>query len=84
MESLVASRTKYLYSSLTPGNVAFFVLLYVVTQWAYQIVHNLFFHPLAKFPGPFWGRVTRLWIAYYDWMGLEPRVCGNLLAQYGG
>ena len=84
MESTVASFTYILYSFLTPRNVAVSVLLYVVTQFVYQILYNSFFHPLAKFPGPFWGGVTRLWIAYHDWMGQEPKVCGNLLAQYGG
>ena len=31
-----------------------------------QIIYYRFFHPLAKFPGPFWASVTRLWIAYHN------------------
>ena len=83
MESSAASFTHLLYSLLTPGHVAVSILFCVATQWAYQIVYNSFFHPLAKFPGPFWGGVTRLWIAYHDWVGQETKVCEKLLAQYG-
>lgn len=31
-----------------------------------QIVYYRFVHPLSKFPGSFWGSVTRLWIAWHN------------------
>lgn len=53
-------------SKLTLGNVILLGLAYVAFKVLYQIVYYRFFHPLAKFPGPFWGSVTRLWIAYHN------------------
>ncbi|KAK1852226.1 cytochrome p450 [Colletotrichum chrysophilum] len=50
-------------------SVANFLLLgvaYIAWNVVYQIVYYRFFHPLAKFPGPFWGSVTRLWITYHN------------------
>jgi hypothetical protein len=38
---------------------------YVLWCFVYQIVYYRLFHPLAKFPGSFWGSVTRLWIAWH-------------------
>ena len=29
-----------------------------------RILYNLFIHPLAKFPGPFWGSVTDFYKTY--------------------
>ena len=40
-------------------------LVYVILGALYQIVYYRFFHPLSKFPGPFWASVTRLWVAYH-------------------
>jgi hypothetical protein len=34
------------------------VLLLVVTLAALRITFNIFFHRLAKFPGPFWARAS--------------------------
>lgn len=39
---------------------------YVTFKVISQIVYYRFFHPLAKFPGPFWGSVTRLWLTYHN------------------
>jgi len=39
---------------------------YVTFKVVSQIVYYHFFHPLAKFPGPFWGSVTRLWLTYHN------------------
>ncbi|KAK7613619.1 flavonoid 3',5'-hydroxylase [Phyllosticta paracitricarpa] len=53
-------------SKLTLGNVIFLGFAYLAFKLLYQVVYYRFFHPLAKFPGPFWGSVTRLWIAYHN------------------
>jgi hypothetical protein len=44
-------------------NLVLAIFGYVVARVVYQIVYYRYFHPLSKFPGPFWGSVTRLWIA---------------------
>lgn len=41
------------------------VALALVYNFAHA-VHNLYFHPLAKFPGPWWAGVSYLAEFYYD------------------
>ncbi|KAK7991729.1 cytochrome P450 oxidoreductase [Apiospora saccharicola] len=63
-----------------------FVLLgvaYVLFKVVYQIVYNHFFHPLAKFPGPFWAGVTRLWLTYHNVKTDEPQVVQALHKKHG-
>lgn len=35
----------------------------------YQVIYALFFHPLAKYPGPLLGKLTTLYAAYHAWKG---------------
>ena len=56
---------------------------YVLFGILYQIVYYRFFHPLRHFPGPFWGSVTRLWIAYHNVKGTENDVCKALHEKHG-
>ena len=73
------------YSILTIRNIFLSIVLYVVLQCLYQVVYYRFFHPLAKFPGPFWAGVTRLWVAYPDLTGQErPKECQELHKRFGG
>lgn len=37
------------------------VVCYLVSLWISIIVYRAFFHPLGKFPGPFYGKLTKLW-----------------------
>ncbi|KAK8098019.1 flavonoid 3'-5'-hydroxylase [Apiospora kogelbergensis] len=63
-----------------------FVLLgvvYVLSKVVYQIVYNHFFHPLAKFPGPFWAGVTRLWLTYHNVKADECQVVQALHKKHG-
>ncbi|ORY64953.1 flavonoid 3',5'-hydroxylase [Pseudomassariella vexata] len=48
------------------GNFALLIAGYIVFKVVYQVVYYRFFHPLAKFPGPFLASVTRLWITYHN------------------
>ena len=85
MESSTSSSFQLAYSILTIRNIVLSILLYVTLQCLYQVVYYRFFHPLAKFPGPFWAGVTRLWVAYPDLTGQErPNECQELHKRYGG
>ncbi|KAK4896555.1 hypothetical protein LTR27_005473 [Elasticomyces elasticus] len=48
-------------------------------SWLSQIVRYRFLSPLRHFPGPFWGSITRLWIAYHNIKGDE---CEHELALH--
>jgi hypothetical protein len=37
-----------------------------VAYWLYKIIYNLYFHPLAKFPGPWWAAASYFAELYYD------------------
>jgi hypothetical protein len=65
---------------LSLGGVALFV--YVVFWCAYQ----LYFSPLAKFPGPKLAAVTRLYETYFDLIkwGQYTFEIGRLHKKYGG
>jgi hypothetical protein len=56
---------------------------YYVVGFAYQIVYYRFFHPLSKFPGPFWASVTRLWTAYHSLNEDESSVLYEAHQKYG-
>jgi hypothetical protein len=56
---------------------------YIALRIAYQIIYYRFFHPLRHFPGPFWASVTRLWIAWHNYLGDECEVELALHRKYG-
>ncbi|RDL30473.1 Cytochrome P450 [Venustampulla echinocandica] len=33
------------------------------------IIYRLYFHPLSKFPGPFWAKISNLYGGYHAWKG---------------
>ena len=49
------------------------------------VVYRLFFHPLAKYPGPRLAAITRYYEAYYDlWKGgIYTFKIGELHKEYG-
>jgi hypothetical protein len=63
MDSSKQSSSSTALSYLGFRNLVLAVFGYFVACVVYQIVYYRYFHPLSKFPGPFWGSVTRLWIA---------------------
>lgn len=47
------------------------------------ITYQLHFHPLAKYPGPFFGRVTPLYDLYHAYIGDKHVLLYHLHQQYG-
>ncbi|KAF2116791.1 cytochrome P450 [Lophiotrema nucula] len=52
-------------AALILSTTAVFGILWLVVLCTYR----LWFNPLAKFPGPFWAKVTNLYAAYHSWRG---------------
>jgi hypothetical protein len=54
-----------------------------VTYQFFTIIHCLYFHPLAAYPGPLLARSTRLWYVYYLTKGTLPHAVKSLHDKYG-
>lgn len=52
----------------------------------YQVIYRLYLHPLAKFPGPKLGAISRAYEFYYDFVkrGQMAFQVGRLHERYGG
>ncbi|PLN76164.1 cytochrome protein [Aspergillus taichungensis] len=72
-----------LASKVTVPSLILALVGYCVLRVAYQIVYYRFFHPLSVFPGPFWGSVTRLWIAWHNIRETELPAVTALTKKYG-
>ncbi|THV68320.1 flavonoid 3',5'-hydroxylase [Aureobasidium pullulans] len=83
MDSSAQTGSPSTLSLLTFRNLVLAVIGYIVARVVYQIVYYRWFHPLSKFPGPFWASVTRLWIAYHNLKEDEPMVAFELHRKYG-
>ncbi|KAJ5770959.1 uncharacterized protein N7511_003010 [Penicillium nucicola] len=70
-------------SLLTVPNVILGLIAYVVFKFGYQIIYYRYFHSLSKFPGPFWGSVTRLWIAWHNLQETEVPTVYELAKEHG-
>ncbi|KAI1185664.1 cytochrome P450 [Nemania serpens] len=46
-------------------------------------IYNVFFHPLAKYPGPRLASISDIWVAYYYSSGKWPWVVERAIKQYG-
>ncbi len=49
----------------------------------YFVIQNLILHPLAKYPGPFLGRLTPLYDLYHAYIGDKHLVLYHLHQKYG-
>ena len=83
MATASANPVTGLLSQITFGRIFLAIFAYIGFKVAYQIVYYRFFHPLAKFPGPFWASVTRLWITYHNLKEDEYLVFWDLHKKYG-
>jgi hypothetical protein len=74
---------EYILSLMTVTNVVLGLIAYVTLKFGYQIIYYRFFHPLSRFPGPFWGSVTRLWIAWHNLQETEVPTVYELTKEHG-
>jgi hypothetical protein len=70
------------------GKLTFYGLLHglgllLATYWIGWIVYTRVFHPLARFPGPFWASVSRAWIVRSVIRGNPHETQRLLHAKYG-
>lgn len=69
------SSTRYLF---------FFAVLAVpLAPLLAYIVYQIYFHPLARYPGPPLGRITRLYDLYHAYKGDKHLVLYHLHQKYG-
>lgn len=54
-----------------------------MTYQFFTIIHCLYFHPLAAYPGPLLARSTRLWYVYYLTKGKLPFAVKEVHDRYG-
>lgn len=67
----------------TPLNVAIALPALLLTYLVTNAIYDVYFHPLAKFPGPFLAKITRLWITWQCYKAREPYVLQELSKKYG-
>jgi hypothetical protein len=83
LSAIIMGFTESVLSLVTVTNILLAPFLYVILKFVYQIVYYRFFHPLSKFPGPFWASVTRLWIAKQNLAETEYLTFHELSKTYG-
>ncbi|KAI1434149.1 cytochrome P450 [Xylaria sp. CBS 124048] len=64
-------------------NLSVVVPTFLVVLFVTQLAYNLFFHPLAKYPGPFWARASTLWRFRWSMSGRFHRVIEDNHRKYG-
>ncbi|KAG9248744.1 flavonoid 3',5'-hydroxylase [Calycina marina] len=77
------SSTREPFLQITLTNVLLLPVAYICYCIIYQIVYYRYFHPLAKFPGPFWASVTRIWVAWHNFKEDERFVEYDLTKKHG-
>ncbi|KAK0370490.1 averantin oxidoreductase [Colletotrichum limetticola] len=60
-----------------------FMIAFIITYQLYLIFYNLFFHPLAKYPGPRLAAATPLWVIWSYYKGKTPWDLLDLHNKYG-
>jgi len=55
----------------------------VVGAVIFRVVYNLFFHPLARFPGPWYCAVSSLPNSIISVLRVEPQWLQSLVKKYG-
>ncbi|CAI7666032.1 unnamed protein product [Penicillium manginii] len=68
---------------LTLYDLLYSLGILLATYWTGWIVYTRVFHPLARFPGPFWASVSRAWIVRSVIRGNPHETQRLLHARYG-
>lgn len=55
----------------------------VVIYLVFSTIYNRYLHPLARFPGPRWGGITRFYSCYLVLRGNEHELLLELHKKYG-
>lgn len=50
-----------------PAQLSLVVLAALVGYVVVKSIYRVYFHPLAKYPGPFWAKVTSFYDFYQAW-----------------
>ncbi|RFU34841.1 hypothetical protein B7463_g1459, partial [Scytalidium lignicola] len=59
------------------------IISLILCAVVYNIIYNVYFHPLAKYPGPKLAAATRLWYCFYCLRGELPFVLAEEHRRYG-
>lgn len=73
-------------STYTSSVLSFSVLTFAVAAiacFSSYIVYTLYLHPLAKYPGPYLGRITKTYDVYHAYIGDKHLLFYHLHQQYG-
>lgn len=70
----------FTFNSVQLAKGAVFSFLAYATVW---IVYTRWFHPLARFPGPFWASVSRVWTVLHVLPGDAEKTQRKLHEKYG-
>ncbi|KAF2651874.1 cytochrome P450 monooxygenase-like protein [Lophiostoma macrostomum CBS 122681] len=72
-------------TGVTISKLVILVTTSLIAYLIYEAVHSVFFHPLSRFPGPVFAKITRYWKAYVECIA-DRSFCHELErlhAQYG-
>ncbi|KAL2822160.1 cytochrome P450 [Aspergillus cavernicola] len=72
-----------LYEGVNTPLLAQATLLAFLTYYFIWILYTRWFHPLSKFPGPFWASVSRVWTVLHVLPGDAEKTQRVLHARYG-
>ncbi|KAI0008985.1 cytochrome P450 [Xylariaceae sp. FL0662B] len=68
---------------LSPIVVLKLVITATIVISTSQVIYNLYFHPLANYPGPFWARASTLWRFWSSLSGQFHRIIEDSHRKYG-
>ncbi|KAL4881002.1 cytochrome P450 [Aspergillus karnatakaensis] len=71
------------HESFTLALLAQWAVIGLVTYWVAWIFYARWLHPLARFPGPFWASVSRVWTVLHVLPGDAEKTQKKLHEKYG-